>query len=176
MNLRFGIVSEMDTARGFVRVDLDEDSIVTDWLPVSQPRAMSDKFFTLPEVGELVWCVLDDNVERGVVGGALYNAKDIPIEGQGAQLSAVEFSDGSRFEYDKESGKYTAKVGTTEQNLTANGHTIKRGSESLKSILEDLIDAILTETHPTGTGPSGTPINAATYTAIKNRIPNLLVE
>ena len=51
---------------------------------------------------------------------------------------------------------------------------IKSSQESLKSILEDLISAIEKVTVTTAMGPSGTPINIAEFTAIKNRIPNLL--
>lgn len=39
-----------------------------------------------------------------------------------------------------------------------------------KQIMIELIDAILQETHPTGTGPSGPPINSNTFIKIKNKI------
>lgn len=44
----------------------------------------------------------------------------------------------------------------------------------LVSILENLIDIILKETHPTGTGPSGPPINSADYIKIKQKLKTIL--
>lgn len=54
------------------------------------------------------------------------------------------------------------------------GLKISKGNETLKSILSDLITAIKALTVPTGTGPSGTPINSATFITIENRINNFL--
>lgn len=45
--------------------------------------------------------------------------------------------------------------------------------ESIKKLLDDLIDAITQITVPTGVGPSGTPINALNFTEIKTRINQL---
>jgi len=36
-----------------------------------------------------------------------------------------------------------------------------------QTLLSDLLDADIVHTHPTGVGPSGPPLNAATYTALK---------
>lgn len=52
--------------------------------------------------------------------------------------------------------------------------TLKTQNESLKQILSDMIDAINQITVPTGTGPSGVPINATAFTAIKERLNKLL--
>ena len=65
-------------------------------------------------------------------------------------------------------------IGDTKLTITANGYKITRGTESLTAILNDLFDQILALTVSTSSGPSGTPINAINFTAIKNRIPNLL--
>jgi len=46
--------------------------------------------------------------------------------------------------------------------------------DKLVSILSDLIDAITKETHPTGTGPSGPPINSADYLKIKQKLKTIL--
>lgn len=45
----------------------------------------------------------------------------------------------------------------------------------LVQILEELIDAILQETHPTGSGPSGTPVNAAAFKIIKNKLSRTIL-
>ena len=167
--IRFGNVCDVDPAKGYVRVELDEDGITTHWLPVVKPGTKADKYFSMPSVNEHVVCMLDENCEEGVVVGALYSKVDTPT-GFGEGKSGVVFGDGSRVVYDKAEG--TLIVSTVGKVLIegTNIVSIKTQAESLKAILTDLIDAILTETHPTGTGPSGTPINAAQYTAIKTRI------
>lgn len=55
-----------------------------------------------------------------------------------------------------------------------NGVKISKGSETLSQVLSDLITAIKALTVPTSNGPSGTPINAAAFDTIKNRITNFL--
>lgn len=44
----------------------------------------------------------------------------------------------------------------------------------LKAIVSDIIDGILALTVPTGFGPSGTPLNAVTFTRIKARLDEFL--
>lgn len=48
-----------------------------------------------------------------------------------------------------------------------------KSGESIKVILDDLLDAIAQLTVTTGMGPSGTPINALDFTNIKTRINQL---
>ena len=49
----------------------------------------------------------------------------------------------------------------------------KNTQESLKKLIDDLNNAIMALTVTTGTGPSGTPINIASFQQIQQRIPNL---
>jgi hypothetical protein len=51
---------------------------------------------------------------------------------------------------------------------------IATASESLHAILNDLITAITLITVPTPAGPSGVPVNAATFNTILTRLSNLL--
>lgn len=171
--LKFGIISEVDASKGLARVNFDDDNIVSGWLPVSVQKGLNDKFFAMPDVNEHVWCVMDDNAENGVIGGSIYSAASQPAGG-GADLVAVQFSDNNRVEYDRANHKLTITVGDSVLKVSQSGLTIKRGSESLKVINDDMLQAIIQHTHPTGTGPSGAPINLAVFTSIKNRLPNLL--
>lgn len=67
-------------------------------------------------------------------------------------------------------GEIHLKGGTTALESSVLG-------ETLKVVLDKIIDEINLITVPTGTGPSGTPINAAAFTAIKNDdIPTILSE
>lgn len=60
--------------------------------------------------------------------------------------------------------------------ISNDGVRIERGNESLKKIINDLLDAILQMTVTTGVGPSGTPINFAQFEQIKTRLDNLLID
>jgi|TARA_R110000822_G_scaffold26819_9_gene80513 hypothetical protein len=46
--------------------------------------------------------------------------------------------------------------------------------DTLLGLLEELCDALAAETHPTPVGPSGPPINASQYSAIKGRLKEFL--
>lgn len=63
---------------------------------------------------------------------------------------------------------------TTTMQAIAGGFTITRGNSGLKKTLGDLCDAISRLTVSTGTGPSGTPINIAEFTTIKQDLENYL--
>lgn len=61
--------------------------------------------------------------------------------------------------------------------ITQKGFTFNFGDDfSLKKTLTQILDAILQLTVTTGVGPSGTPINAQTFTDIKNSLDNYLEE
>lgn len=63
--------------------------------------------------------------------------------------------------------KATLQAGTA-------GFKMTRGGAGLKKTLGDLCDAIGQLTVPTGTGPSGTPINIASFTQIKQGLNDYL--
>lgn len=54
--------------------------------------------------------------------------------------------------------------------------SFKNENESLKTLIDELIDAITQITVTTGVGASGTPINVQAFTDIKQRFSNLLKE
>lgn len=82
--LKFGIISEVDASKGLARVTFadepgpDGESLVSSWLPVSSPRTLKDKFSIPFDVNEQVWCLMDENVEFGVIGGAIFSSADVP--------------------------------------------------------------------------------------------------
>lgn len=67
-------------------------------------------------------------------------------------------------------------ISGTAFTINKDGFVIKRSAESLKKIISNLIDQINTITVPTGTGPSGVPVNATAFSAIKTRLDNLFTE
>lgn len=76
--LKFGYITELDVTKGMVRVNFTDLGIVSNLLPVSVPASKEDKYSFPFAINEHVWCLMDDNCEFGVVGGAIYSNKDVP--------------------------------------------------------------------------------------------------
>lgn len=172
MALRFGTISKIDADKGLARVSFEEDGIESAWLPVLQKKTLKDKHFHIPDKDEHVACLMDEHAENGVILGAVYSKNENPGGVKGADKVGVEFESGDAIEYDRGANKLKVKTGTTEVHVAAAGPTIKKGGESLKTILMDLLTQLEAETHPTPVGPTGPPVNAPAYSAIKTRITN----
>lgn len=94
MKFKTGIISEVDPATARVRVTLEEDELVTSWLPILFTATTEDKEYFVFEKGQQVRVLLDKNCEDGVVLGATYNSEDI-IEGPtGAGVRALVLKKG----------------------------------------------------------------------------------
>ena len=170
--LKFGNISNIDYEKGLARVKFNEDGIVSKYLPISVRKTLVDKE-TFPYcVNEQVWCLMDENAENGVIGGAIYS-KDTKPKDAGEGITAIEYSNGTRFEYDKVNNTFKIKIDTAEQIISPNGHTIKKGTDTLKAIMTAITDAALADTFPTAMGPTGTTLNLAAWQAVKTKINNL---
>ena len=90
-----GIISDIDEAVVRVRVTLPEcDDLKSNWLPVLQRNTQDNKDYWLPDIGEQVEVLLDDNGEDGVVLGAVYSTVDTaPLAPRDKRY--VQFSDGA---------------------------------------------------------------------------------
>lgn len=177
MQFIYGYITDVDGDKGLAKVEIKElDGIVTDWLPVIFPKTKGDKFFSMPDSGDHVAVIMDsEHLERGVILGAFYSKVDLPGDDvKGKDVTGVQFSDGNFFKYDRQTKKLTVKIETAEFIIDATGYQIKNGAETLKSVLSDLIDQLVIETHPVPGGVSGVPANAAAYSAIKVRLLTLL--
>lgn len=172
--LKFGIISDVDPTKGLVRVNFDDDEIVSNWIPVSFPRTSEDEFAFSYDANEHVWCIMDEHCENGVVGGSIYDAKKKPSLGA-PDLFYIKFKDGTVIKYDRAAHALTITINNASYNLTASGHGISNGSETLKKIISDLIDTITEMTNPAPGGvTTAPPINDAAFAAIKTRLSNLL--
>ena len=65
--LRFGIVSQINALNAQARVSFQDDESTSYWLPVLQTKTLNDKFYVMPDIGELVACLMDENSEDGVI-------------------------------------------------------------------------------------------------------------
>ena len=104
--LRFGIVSQINPLTAEARVNFEEDESTSYWLPVLQSKTLKDKFYVMPDVGEQVACIMDENSEDGVILGAIYSAEDKQLINTEKQLS-VNLEDESLINLNKENKTIT---------------------------------------------------------------------
>lgn len=177
--LYFGIVSATDPATCRVRVTLEElDQLVTDFLPVMQSASRTDKAYSLPDVGEHVVCLMDENAEAGVVLGCVYNKEDTldsSITGEGVRALQLfkagasvflatlkRAANGALSVWAKSSVKVETDGGNIEVKAGAKLRLISAGKGSFKSNGIDLYDLLkdigkFLKTHNHVSTPSGTP-------------------
>lgn len=108
--MQFGIVSAIDAASHSLRVKIPVlDDMETDWLPMATPAAGGNRFYSLPDVGELVVCLLDARGETGCVIGAIYNAADKPpVSDQNKWVK--RFTNGTVISHDRRSGEVVVET------------------------------------------------------------------
>lgn len=121
-----GTVSDIDENTAQVRVCLPEcDNLRTHWLQVLQRNTQENKDYWLPDIGEQVEVLLDENGEDGVVLGAVYSSVDVPPVAS-LDKRYVQFSDQAMFEYDRKLHRLTINGGikeiviVAEMNITGN--------------------------------------------------------
>ena len=120
--LRFGIVSQINPVLAQARVSFGDDDLTSYWLPVLQLKTMKDKFFVMPDIGEQVACLMDENSEDGVTLGAIYSTEDVPIVTSEKQIS-LNLENNSLVNIDKETNTLTI----TFQNINLNGSINHKG-------------------------------------------------
>lgn len=101
--LKFGIISEVDATKGQARVNFPEYNIVSGWLPISVPKILKDKFSIPFDVNEPVWCIMDENCENGIIGGAVANKSALPDGGENNKIR-VKFDQSLAIEFDRSNG------------------------------------------------------------------------
>lgn len=172
--LRFGNICDIDAAKGLARVQFDDDNITSAWLPILTNGSGGNKFTHAFDVNEQVACLMDQQSENGVILGALYSQDEVPPV-TSADIVAVKFADDTLVKYDRAAHKLSVVIGTTEMEVGTAGFKIKRGAETIKAVLSDLLDQLVAETHISAApgSPTSAPVNLAQYTAIKARVANL---
>jgi len=118
--LQFGTVAAVDAAKHSLRVTLPAlENLQTDWLPMITPAALGNQFYSLPDVGTLVVCLLDAQGESGAVLGAIYNDAD-PTPASNAELHVLQYRNGTRIEHDRSTG---------DVRVTTSGKVLVQASE-----------------------------------------------
>lgn len=166
--IRFGNISEFDPDTMRARVQLAEDEIVTDWLPVLVSSSKGDKFTHALAVNTHVVIFLDEHAEAGAVLGAIYDENNLP------GTVDAGFADGGSITWND--GKLIVTKSTTTVEVGADGVKVSRGGDTLESALSDLVSQIqaITVTCAAPGSPSTPPLNIAAIAAIGVRIGNIL--
>lgn len=120
--LRFGIVSQINPISVQARVKFGDDESTSFWLPILQTKTMKDKFYAMPDIGEQVVCLMDENSEDGVVLGSIYSAEDTPLITTEKQI-ALNLDNNSLINIDKETNTLTVAF----QNINLNGNINHNG-------------------------------------------------
>ena len=115
--LRFGIVSQIDPINVQARVSFEDDESTSFWLPVLQTKTLKDKFYAMPDIGEQVACLMDENSEDGVILGAIYSTEDVPVVTSEKHIS-LNLENNSLINIDKE----TNSLNITFENINLNGN------------------------------------------------------
>ncbi|EPZ9322167.1 phage baseplate assembly protein V [Salmonella enterica subsp. enterica] len=154
-----GIISDIDEVKVCVRVTLPEcDNLRTHWLPILQRNTQNNKDYWLPDVGEQVEVLLDDNGEDGVVLGAVYSSVDTaPVASLDKRY--VQFADGAAFEYDRK-----------EHQLTINGGIEKIVIEVKNSISATTQKVEITASDSVTVTTSKATVRADTIDAIAEKV------
>jgi len=133
--IRLGKVVAIDETKAKVRVQIeDADQVVTFWLPVLQQKAQDDKFYRLPDIGELVVCgFYSDDWDTGIVLGSIYNEIDLPPVSSKDKVH-IRFKDGTEIEYDRAAHKMRIDVkGDIEIKVTGNANITVGGNSTIRT-------------------------------------------
>lgn len=105
--MKIGVVTATDPAAVKCRVQFDDhDGMESYWLPVLHHKTHQDKSYWLPDVGEHVCVLMDDNAEFGVIIGAIYSEADAPPV-ISLDKHHTRYQDGTWIEYDRATHQLT---------------------------------------------------------------------
>lgn len=163
--LRFGIVTQINPINVQARVSFEDDDSISYWLPVMQTKTLKDKFYSMPDIGEQVVCLMDENSEDGVILGSIYSSVDTPTVTNENQIS-LNLENNSLINIDKNTDTLTI----TFKNINLNGNINHTGllinTDGIKSnaditdktsSIQTIRDIYNSHTH---TGNQGSPTSA----------------
>lgn len=160
--LKFGIVTNINPTLAQARVQFADDDVLSYWLPILQQKTQKDKFYAIPDIGEHVACLMDENSEEGVILGAIYSALDDTPANSKNQLM-IKFEDESFIKFDKETGILTLKfngidvisdINQTGKFQNSDGITSAADISDKTSSMQAMRDTYNPHTH---TGNMGSP-------------------
>lgn len=121
--IRYGVVSAVIPERGAARVVFqDRDNLISAELPVLQAACANNQFYSLPDVGAQVLCLMNPNDDNGggFILGSFYSEKN-PPPAQIQDVSLIKFADGSYLKFDRATGNLDINC---KGNITIKGKRI----------------------------------------------------
>ena len=123
--VRKGTIHELDAGNAVARVKYEEEPdgtpCVTRWLQWGVRRAGPDRTWWAPEVGEQVVLLSPSgDLSQAVILCALWQ-DDFPANGDDAEMSRIDWQDGSYLQHDRESGDFSLHA-TGDILVTAAGN------------------------------------------------------
>ena len=100
-DLRFGLICDLDPTKGMARVYFEEDDKTSSWIPISVPFSKENKAYLPLSINEHIWCMMDENCEFGVIGGAIYSDTDAPPTGSSNDVLSIHLAANTTIEYDR---------------------------------------------------------------------------
>lgn len=128
--LRFGTVSEVDTANALVKINLGD--LVTGWVPWTTSQAGQNRVWSVPDVGEQVALLSPGDPSQGVVIGSMFQTNH-PANGNAGKDWRVTFKDGTVLEFDRDASILNATMSAAGHfNVTISGAKIEASASSIK--------------------------------------------
>ncbi|EAV6572938.1 phage baseplate assembly protein V [Salmonella enterica] len=116
-----GTVSAIDPVNVRARVRLpDHDNLRTWWLDVMQNNTYKNKDYCMPDIGEQVKVLMTPDGVEGVILGAVYSGKDMPVISD-PDKRRTDFADGAFVEYDRKNNAMA--IGGAIKTLTITTHS-----------------------------------------------------
>lgn len=163
--LRFGIVSQINPITVQARVSFEDDESTSYWLPILQTKTLKDKFYVMPDIGELVVCLMDEPSVDGVILGAIYSTVDTPVITTEKQIS-LNLENNSLINIDKETNSLnitfeninlTGNINHTGTLINTDGITSNGEVSDKTSSMQDMRDVYNSHTHTCPDGTTSTP-------------------
>lgn len=76
--LKFGTIEELDEKTCRATVHFSDDDTTSDWLVILQKGSHKTREKDLPNEGEKVACLMDENLEDGCIVGSYYSDDETP--------------------------------------------------------------------------------------------------
>lgn len=103
--LKFGIVCEIDPAKGWAKIKYDENNgVVSPWLFIGVPNTKDNKIENWVDENEHVAAMMSEDMRTGVILCAIYDKQNQPEEGN-QDLWQKKFKDGTKISYDRANHK-----------------------------------------------------------------------
>jgi len=137
--LKYGIICEVDNAKGLARVHFDEIDIVSGWLSLPTQSTKGNKHFVPIAVTTQVAVLMHPDGEQGEIIKAIWSDQDTPPSWADENTQGIEFEDGTIIQYIVSTHKLNVQL-CSGGSIETNGE-----NEVIKAILSIINGAPIPE-------------------------------